>query len=138
MTSILYDNEEQDRLLERIGHAINANNGRCSLAEEVLSECSTLVTAIMENRKAWGLDKPAEAAQDWPDGSSHLVPRLGRQLGRHEDGSFTMHPEAWKAFCTLMRWRGHLQSTGISVGNRFEEIESAMKDHHNVEFEQYT
>ena len=134
MTSILYDNKKQDDLLVNIGHAINKNNGKCGLIEEVLCECGSLVVGIMKNRKAWGLDKPVEAAQDWPDGSSHLVP----QLGLHEDGSFTMHPEAWKAFCTLMRWRGHLQSTGISVGNRFEEIESAMKDHHNLEFEQYT
>ena len=129
MTSILYDNEEQDRLLERIGHAINANNGRCSLAEEVLSECSTLVTAIMENRKAWGLDKPVEAKQDWPDGSSHLAP----QLGLHEDGSFTMHPEAWKAFASFMGY-SHLIYSQTVHKEKIYNLREALRIYNDTDF----
>lgn len=41
--------ESVDKLLRETGHAINANNGRCSMIEDVLCKVTTLCVELLND-----------------------------------------------------------------------------------------
>ncbi len=56
-----------EKLLIDAGHAINANDGRCAVIEDVLCRFTTLCTDLLQDRPLWMGDAANRILDSWEE-----------------------------------------------------------------------